>query len=270
MTVEPGGADPVRLMRLSPWVHLNVVSQACGVSSNQIVDRLGRTRNRGRCVPLIAAAFTRLASADADRLLSDERCPPPITRRQAAACYQDVGWAGRGAAAWVGRGATHRSPARWVLVQRARSDDLGERCGAASHGACPAATLTALTRDADPTVRAATASNPGLSPRLVHVLAADPDVAVRHILAGASRDPAVISAVHQDLDHMVRAAVAQNPHTPARVLHALARDGRNVVRQYVARNDNTPTEVLTHLAMDTHVNVNSAAIGAIIRRGATV
>jgi len=78
-------------------------------------------------------------------------------------------------------------------------------------------------------------------PDLLLAFTADPYPAVRASVARLLTDPEVLTALVSDVSYEVKDAIAQNPHTPADVLHNLG--------SCAATNPNTPPKTLEQLAL---------------------
>ncbi len=91
----------------------------------------------------------------------------------------------------------------------------------AANPALPAYLFESLAAHEDPLVRAAVASQPGLSRRLQRQLGLDPDRLVVTALATAGRDPELLDQLSLSPELSVRKAIIDNPRAPTSLLKRL-------------------------------------------------
>ena len=138
-----------------------------------------------------------------------------------------------------------------ILASLAKDAWLAVRVAVADNPSTPEATLIALSRAEDRTMRRAApaemldANDPSVAP----ALAAEPLIR-RCVAANPSTPSRVLEAWARGEDSELRAAVATNPSLSKELLASLADDDDPEVRRAVASNMATPQEVLSRLYSD--------------------
>lgn len=84
--------------------------------------------------------------------------------------------------------------------------------------------------------------------------------------ASDSTDPEKLAELAFDHDQIIRAYVAENPHTPMDILINLAEDKTQVVKIYVLRNKNIPLELCLALMKSQDNVVRREASLTVLRR----
>lgn len=145
-----------------------------------------------------------------------------------------------------------------VLLQYAKSDDAGVRCGVAANTATPVSLVGDLVSDKSEMVRREIASRDDLLSVHIVKLLVDTDVWVRQRLARNEIAPLpVLRAFAADVHADVRRAVARNTQCPLELLQVLATDSNAWVRAAVAYQHHSPRKLLLELAADEDVDVLS-------------
>lgn len=120
-------------------------------------------------------------------------------------------------------------------------------------------TLTALTNDRDPDVRAALLRNPSVPSVALTRFEADPFTAVRSAVGANPSTPGhVLARLGREQVRAVREAVATNAAAPPSSLDALAKDADPAVRSLCAANPSLDPQLLAHLAKDPVKRVRAA------------
>ena len=124
----------------------------------------------------------------------------------------------------------------------------------------PPAVLALLAVDPDVDVRVLVASNPRSSPLTLLRQVPDDHPLVRRMLARNWNTPAeALDALARDYDRLVRGDVASNRWTPPEVLRALGTDPHDGVVENVASNPSAPRDLVERLATDAHGRVRDKA-----------
>jgi hypothetical protein len=145
-----------------------------------------------------------------------------------------------------------------VLLQYAKSDDAGVRCGVAANAKTPVSVIGELVSDKSEMVRREIASRNDLLPVHIVKLLVDADAWVRQRLARNAIAPLpVMRALAGDTHADVRRAVARNTQCPLELLEILAVDENSWVRAAVSYQHHSPQQLLVELAADEDVDVLS-------------
>ena len=291
-----GGCDrgPLRALRASASLRIGDVADSCGVSVEQLERSLKDLPARGGCAAAAAAACAGprpvvLAG------VSHPLCPPPARRVAHWSMYARSD-AAAGVSGWTRRSPLHPASQRPALMNL-RGDENFKRWAATSPGCPPvvlmsiatagelddmadldaldaaaealrnpSCPLIALERGAvseDWQLRAAVASNPNCSQRLLErlvagvsdLLACDAEYVFEEA-AKHRRCPPRLLAVLAATDLLeVRAGVAANPSCPPELLESLTPNTGSavsgdslVVARSVAANPSCPQDLLERLA----------------------
>lgn len=120
-----------------------------------------------------------------------------------------------------------------LLMDIAKSDDMGSRWAVAKNPHTPVEILEFLAKDEINLVRALVATNP-------------------------NTPSAVLNGFFSD-EKIVRDGLSGNPNTPEKLLNILADDSDKMVRMRLAENPNCPKALLEKLQNDLDPNVSKAA-----------
>ena len=120
-----------------------------------------------------------------------------------------------------------------LLMDIAKSDDMGSRWAVAKNPHTPVEVLEYLSKDKVNLVRALVATNPSTPSKILQDFFSD--------------------------EKIVRDGLSGNPNTPLKLLHILCDDSDKMVRLRLAENSAAPKELLKKLANDLDPNVAKAA-----------
>ncbi|MDH5465198.1 MAG: hypothetical protein OEW60_06175 [Thiovulaceae bacterium] len=120
-----------------------------------------------------------------------------------------------------------------LLLDIAKSDDMGSRWAVAKNPHTPVEVLEFLSKDDVNLVRALVATNPSTPSKILQDFFSD--------------------------EKIVRDGLSGNPSTPVKLLHILCDDSDKMVRLRLAENSAAPKEILEKLVKDLDPNVAKAA-----------
>ena len=266
-----GGCDrgPLRALRASAALRIGDVADTCGVSVEQLERSLKDLPARGGCAAAAAACAGPRPVVLAG--VSHPFCPPPA-RRVAHGSMHATSDAAVGVSGWTRRSPLHPASPRSALMNL-RADENFKRWAATSPGcppavlvsiaaagelddladldaaaealrnpSCPLIALESGAASEDWQLRAAVASNPNCSQRLLG-----------RLVAGVNDLPA-------DEAEYVLEEAAKHRRCPPRLLAALAATGLMGVRADVAANPSCPPELLESLAPNTGAAVSGDSL----------
>ena len=156
--------------------------------------------------------------------------------------------------------ALHRGTSPQTLSFLSRDADPEVRAAVALHSATPAKSLSKLSRDESLSVRAIAASHPSLPEKDLARLAKGTDAATRFEVAWSSAaTPDLLEGLGRDRNYLVRSGVGRNEQSSPSLLERLSGDRSPVVRESVAQNPNLGKDALQRLSDDEEGLVRIAA-----------